>query len=319
MRKTNLGKVFVSTVAVLALLLQGCGAEKPVEWVEADTSVSVSSVSASSVSKEETIETSVSSVSVSEETSVSEEASGEEPVEEPKESDERPEGVFLRLVQSENSNPLVIELYEDGSYICYPNTNPTEKDNGYWNYDNKAICLAAAADTLVVNEFSLTDGGFAYVRDGSSGFPMVNVKNKDFFFDSERNITDEEMKEYQQKLGGAPFHARFPSVYGKMDDIFLGSWKDQSGMFVVNIFKISAEVGGYSFTIKDAWGTELGAGDAHIEGESLVMHQGSGALDGGLSCSAVKNDNGITINLDSAALVNYGIPAGDTYEIFLTR
>ena len=308
MKKTVSGKLLVLVTLASCILAQGCFTSKPVEFTEPETSVSVSSTESQT-----STETASTEASISEST----EASLEEPAPEPKE--ERPEGVFLRLAQGGSDDPLVIDIYEDGTYIVYPEKNPAEKDEGYWNYSDGALCLAASVDELIVNEFSLGTEGFTYVKYGSAGFPQRDVKDKASFTDSERAITPQEFEEYQIKLGGAPFHARFPSVYAKLDDIFLGNWKDQSGMFVVNIFKISAEVGGYSFTIKDAFGNELGSGDAHIEEESLVMHQGNGALDGGINCSAVKSDTGITVTLDSEALVNYGIPAGDQYNIYLTR
>ena len=310
MKRTILGKVCVTAVLITCLLAQGCSFGKPADLPEPEVSVSASQETVS----EET------SVSKEEQTaSVSTEASIEEPEPEPEEKENRPEGLFLRLTQDRNSDPLVIDIYEDGSYVVYPGKNPTEKDKGDWNYSNGALCLAASTDELIVNEFTLGEKGFTYYKTGSSGFPQRDVKDKDFFADTERVITAEEFEEYQQKLGGAPFHARFPSVYGEMDEIFLGDWKDQSGMFTAKIFKISAEVGGYSFTITDAFGNEVGSGDAHIEGEGLVMHQGNGALAGGISCSAVKSDTGITVTLDSEALANYGIPAGDKYDIYLTR
>ena len=315
MKRKYLGKVCVTVMLALCFIMQGCFASKPVEFKEPEASVSVSSTEATvSAEPEASTETTVS---------VSEEASAEEATEEPEPEteikEERPEGVFLRLTQSGADDPLVIDIYEDGSYISYPKNNPTEPDKGYWNFSNGGLCLAAATDELVVNELSLGADGFTYVAYGSAGFPQRIVKDKASFADSDRTITAAEFEEYQQKLGGAPFHARFPSEYAKTDDAFLGAWKDQSGMFVVNIFKASAEVGGYSFTIKDVFGNELGGGDAHIEGEGLVMHQGTGALKGDIACSAEKSDTGITVTLDSKALVNYGIPAGDEYNIYLTR
>ena len=322
MKKSFLGKVFVAMVTASCLLMQGCFEEKPVEWVEPNVSVSVSSTvqaekadsteTSTSISKEE------ASASTETSTETSTEASTEEPVPEPEVKEERPEGVFLRLTQNNSEDPLVIDLYEDGSYVAFPKKNPAEKDEGYWNYNGGKLGLAAEEDQFVVNEFSLGEAGFTYVGYGSSGFPQRLVKDKDFFSDSERVMTAVEFEKYQEKLGGAPFHARFPSVYAKTDDIFLGSWKDASGMFAVSFMKASAEIGGYSFTIKDVLGNELGSGDAMRDGDKLVMIQGSGSLSG-TDCSAEKSDEGIAISLDSAALVNYGIPAGDTYEIHLTR
>ena len=99
MKKTFLSKICVTVLAAACFLLQGCFEAKPVEWVDPNASVSVSSVA-----QAEKIDTS--------ETSVSKEASTEEPAEEPEVKDERPEGVFLRLVQQENSVQPVFDTTE---------------------------------------------------------------------------------------------------------------------------------------------------------------------------------------------------------------
>ncbi len=306
MKKTILSKICVTVLASACFLLQGCSDEKPVEWVDPSSVVSVSSVA-----QAERIDTSESKED-------SAEASAEEPTEEPEVKDERPEGVFLRLVQRESANPVTIDFYEDGSCIYYDKENADMNVLCDWTYSNGRVAFARNGKELQVNELKLEDEGFSFVSYGSSGFEVGEVKDKAFFADSEKNITAEEFDEYQQKLGGAPFHARFPSRYAKYDDIFLGDWKDASGLFTVKIFKASAEIGGYSFTIKDGLGNELGSGDAIISNGGLMMIQGEKSLSG-VDCSAAKNDTGITVTLDSAALVNYGIPAGDKYDIYLTR
>ena len=308
MKKTVLSKICVTALAA-GFLLQGCSDEKPVEWVDPGVSVSVSSVA-----QAERIDTSETSASKDE----TPETSTAEPVQEPKVKDERPEGIFLRLVQMESANPVTIDFYEDGSCVYYDKDNADENFLCNWNYNDGSVAFAREGNELEVNELKLDENGFSYVAYGSSGLAVGEVKNKAFFADSEKNITDKEFEEYQQKLGGAPFHARFPSRYAKYDEIFLGDWKDASGIFTVKIFKVSAEIGGYSFTITDGLGNELGSGDAIISGGGLMMIQGEKSLSG-VECTAVKNDTGITVTLDSAALVNYGIPAGDKYDIYLTR
>lgn len=305
MKKTFLSKICVTVLAAACFLWQGCFEDKLVEWVDPNASVSVSSVA-----QAEKIDTS--------ETSVSQEASTEEPAEEPEIKDERPEGVFLRLVQQESSNPVTIDFYENGDCVYYDKDNADENFLCDWNYSDGSVAFARSGNELEVNELKLEEKGFSYVAYGSSGFAVGEVRDKAFFADDEKNITAEDFDEYQQKLGGAPFHARFPGRYAKYDDIFLGDWKDASGMFMVNIFKASAEIGGYSFTVKDIKGNELGSGDAYLSDGGLRMIQGDKSLDG-VECYVTKNDTGITVTLDSAALANYGIPAGDQYDIYLTR
>ncbi len=309
MKKTVLSKICVTVLASACFLLQGCSDKKPVEWVDSSTSVSVSSEA--QTEKNDTSEASVSKEDTSE-------ASTVESAKAPEASDERQEGVFLRLVQQDSTNPVTIDFYEDGSCVYYDKDNADENFLCDWTYSEGSVAFARSGNELEVNELKLEEKGFSYVAYGSSGFAVGEVTDKAFFADTEKKITVEEFDEYQQNLGGAPFHARFPGRYAEYDDIFLGDWKDESGIFTVNIFKASAETGGYSFTIKDSLGNELGSGDAAISNGGLMMIQGEKALSG-VDCSAVKSDTGITVTLDSAALSNYGIPAGDKYDIYLTR
>lgn len=306
MKKTILSKICVTVLAGACFLLQGCLEDKPVEWVDPNASVSVSSVA-----QAERIDTSESKED-------SAEASTEEPAEEPEVKEERPEGVFLRLVQRESANPVTIDFYEDGSCVYYDKDNADMNVLCDWTYSDGRVAFAREGKELQLNELKLEDEGFSFVSYGSSGFEVGEVKDKAFFADSEKNVTDEEFAECQQKLGGAPFHARFPSRYAKYDDIFLGDWKDASGMFTVKISKASAEVGGYTFKVNDSLGNELGSGDAYLSDGGLRMQQGDKSLEG-VECYVSKNDTGITVTLDSAALANYGIPAGDKYDIYLTR
>ncbi|MBO4678900.1 MAG: hypothetical protein J5626_04455 [Lachnospiraceae bacterium] len=316
MKKSYLGKISVTVVAALCFLLQGCFEDKPVEWVDPNASTSTSVVQAEKVDSTEVSE----SVSVSvQDASESTEASTEEPVKEPEEKEERPEGLFLKLVQSESPNPITIELYEDGSYIYYDKNEPDTNIKGEWNYSSGSIGLAdTSIDELVVNEFTLEAEGFSYVAAGSSGFAVGEVKDKDFFFDGEKVITDEELTAAQSNLGGAPFHVRMPSRYLNTDNTFLGKWHDADGMLYVNVSKASAEVGGYSFNMKDALGTELASGYGYISGGTFKMDTQKGVLED-ISVSAAKADKGIAVTLEGSGLVAYGVPAGEKLIVELTR
>ena len=257
MRKNVLLNVMIAGLLATGLLLQGC---------EKKTTTTSASEPVASVSSVETV-------------SASETAPEPEP--EPKqEADNLPErtkDIFLRLVQQDAEDPLVIDVRDDGSFSYYTASHADQSEvmNGCWSYLGGELCLADTdIDELLVNSLMLYDGSFEYNALNCAGFAYGDVVDKAIFKDSENTPDESKMEEYQDSLGGAPFHARIPGEYAMTDDRYLGFWEDvESGWFEITVSKAGAEIGGYTINLGNVDGECLIYGDAHIDGDALSIHQ----------------------------------------------
>ena len=260
MKRNTLIKTIIMAVLVASLLLQGC------EKKATTTSVTEPATSTSSV---ETTTT----------TTTTEPAPEPEPKQEAviENLPERTEDIILRLIQQDAEDPLVIDVKDDGSFRYYTASHADQSEvmNGYWSYLGGELCFADTdIDELLVNSLMLYDGSFEYNALNCAGFAYGEVVDKAIFKDSENTPDESKMEEYQDNLGGAPFHARIPGKYAMTDDRYLGFWEDvESGWFEITVSKAGAEIGGYTINLGNVDGECLIYGDAHIDGDALSVHQ----------------------------------------------
>lgn len=260
MRKNVLVGTMVAGLLAMGLLLQGCEKKAPTSESVPESVVSVSSETPASVSEPE---------------------AEPEPEKEPEQKKdtlpERTADIFLRLVEQDAEDPLVIDVRDDGTFRYYTASHGdlSEVMNGAWGYMDGELCLADTyIDELLINSLKLTDGGFVYDALDCAGFAYGEVLDKAVFKDSDATPTESEMEERQSSLGGAPFHPRFLKVYSMTDDRYLGFWEDvESGWFEITVSKASAEIGGYTINLTNVDGECLIYGDAHIDGDRLVIHR----------------------------------------------
>ena len=287
MRKNVLINMIVTALAT-GLLLQGCEKKAPATVSPTEPTASISSVE--TVSKEEP-------------------APEPEPEQEKDGLPERTEDIFLRLVQQDADDPMVIDVRTDGTFRYYTTSHAdlSEVMNGSWFYVGDELCLADTdIDELLVNSLKLTDEGFVYEALGCAGFAYGDVLDKAVFKDAAGVPTGAEMEEREMNLGGAPFHARVPSLYAMTDERYLGFWNSvESGWYELTVSKASAEIGGYTINLGNVDGECLIYGDAYIDGDRLAVHQINNTK---LSAEVYLEPNGEGIHMHIEGEINIGNP-----------